>query len=47
MTDYGTSDKGYGKLPRKKKKKLKKLSETLGTPVAKKTTHKGPPSVVG
>ena len=46
MPDYGTSDKAYGKLPRKKKKKLKKLSETLGTPVAKKTTHKGPPSVV-
>ena len=45
--DTSTSDKGYGKLPRKKKKKLKKLSETLGTPVAKKTTHKGPPSVVG
>ena len=47
MPDYGTSDKGYGKLPRKKKKKLKQLRETLGTPVAKKTTHKGPPSVVG
>ena len=45
--DTSTTDKGYGKLPRKKKKKLKKLSETLGTPVAKKTTHKGPPSVVG
>ena len=45
--DTTTTDKGYGKLPRKKKKKLKKLSETLGTPVAKKTTHKGPPSVVG
>ena len=47
MPDYGTSDKGYGKLPRQKKKQLMKLSETLGTPVAKKTTHKGPPSVVG
>ena len=47
MTDYSSSDKGYGKLPRKKKKKLKKLSETLGTPVANKTTHKGPPSVGG
>ena len=45
--DTTTTDKGYGKLPRKKKKKLKKLSEQLGTPVAKKSTHKGPPSVVG
>ena len=25
MTDYSSSDKGYGKLPRKKKKKLKKV----------------------
>jgi hypothetical protein len=32
--DTSKSDKGYGKLPRKKKKKLKKLSEQLGTPVA-------------
>ena len=46
MADYGSSDKGYGKLPRKKKKKLKKLSDKLGTPVAK-STHKHPPSVVG
>ena len=45
--DTSTSDKGYGKLPRKKKKKLKKLSDQLGTPVAKQSTHKGPPSVVG
>jgi hypothetical protein len=45
--DTGTSDKGYGKIPRKKKKKLKKLSDKLGTPVAKQSTHKGPPSVVG
>tara|TARA_Y100001963_G_scaffold65810_1_gene91609 strand:+ start:2167 stop:2307 length:141 start_codon:yes stop_codon:yes gene_type:complete len=45
--DTSTSDKGYGKLPRKKKKKLKKLSDQLGTPVAKQSTHKAPPSVVG
>ena len=45
--DTTTTDKGYGKLPRKKKKKLKKLSDQLGTPVAKQSTHKAPPSVVG
>ena len=45
--DTTTTDTGYGKLPRKKKKKLKKLSDQLGTPVAKQSTHKAPPSVVG
>ena len=45
MPDYGSSDTGYGKLPRKKKKKLKKLSEQTGVPVAK-STHREPPSVV-
>ena len=34
--DTSKSDKGYGKLPRKKKKQLKKLSDQLGTPVASK-----------
>ena len=38
--DTSTSDKGYGKLPRKKKKKLKGLSDALGVKVAK-----GPNSV--
>ncbi len=35
MTDYGSSDKGYGKLPRKKKKKIKKMGLPVnwaGTP---------------
>ena len=33
------------KVPRKLKKKLKKLSEQTGVPVAK-STHREPPSVV-
>ena len=42
MPDYGSSDKGYGKLPRKKKKKLKKagMAGMAQAPV------KAPPSVV-
>ena len=34
--DTSTSDKAYGKIPRKKKKQLKKLSDTIGVPVAGK-----------